>query len=53
MTWVIVMRPSKGITYQVYEGRPPPPKSGTRWRRKLKKASVAIFTNFVWWYITK
>ena len=52
MTWVLVMRPSKDLDYQVYEGRPPLPKTPL-WRRKLKKASVAIFTNFVWWYVTK
>ena len=55
MTWVIVVRHTKGIEYQIYDGRE------HRKRRKKKKWTIAvlrdagltILSNVVWWYITK
>ena len=52
MTWVLVVRPSNGIEYQIFDGT-------ERRRRKkkwklavLKDAGVTVISNFVWWYIT-
>ena len=52
MTWVIVIRPSKGIEYQIYDGREHT-KRTKRWTiAVLKEAGIAVFSNFVWWYIS-
>ena len=52
MTWVLVMRPTKGLEYQIYEGKPPP-KAPVDWGKTIRKVSIAVLSNFVWWYITK
>ena len=54
MTWVIVVRHTKGIEYQIYDGKEHVKRRKKRWRLAvLKEAGVTIFSNFVWWYITK
>ena len=51
MTWVLVVRPTKGIEYQIYDEEHV--KRKKRWRLAvLKEAAFTIFSNFVWWYIT-
>ena len=50
--WVLVMRPSEQVEYQVYdESDEAPPKP--EWGKLLRKAGTTIITNFVWWWITK
>lgn len=50
--WVVVMRHSNGIEYQIYEheGATHPPK--IKWQRKLRDSAGAILTNLVWWWLT-
>jgi len=53
MTWVIVVRPSKGIEYQIYDGVEHT-KRRKKWRLAvLKEAGVAVVSNLVWWYISR
>lgn len=58
MTWVLVVRPSNGIEYQIYDGRehrgaPRRPRKKQWTIAVLRDAGITIFSNVVWWYITK
>ena len=56
MTWVLVVRPSKGIEYQIYDGREhrgaPRRKKKTWTIAVLRDAGITVLSNVVWYLIT-
>lgn len=54
MTWVLVVRPSNGIEYQIYDGTERlKRRKKKKWKiAVLKDAGITVISNFVWWYIT-
>ena len=50
-SWVVVMRQSSDIEYQIYEGKQAPKKK-LQWRRKLRGHAGSILTNLILWWLT-
>ena len=50
--WVVVMRQTNDIEYQIFEGAYAEPKKQLQWRRKLRGHAGSILANLIWWWLT-